>query len=284
MSPSKYWNAHDPSHPQRPAHRRSSGSGGAACPGRSGFRGAVPPPWIEIASIPVDARLVVWVDSNSELTLDSLPLEGSSTLSPANTADSTRPLRFWRERAATVENIRAQGDASTTKVQSRTSSVAMQTPTVKSLPRVRVLSLRSVIPNYRAQGELWKQLFECAKTHNVAIAGPTFAVNFTLDGRQSDVEVEVCLPIGDDAEVSVEAPFSTRDVPAVPRAAVMVYVGPCEGYFSAYQEFFGWIASEKLTSAGPSREVYVKRPSGNSEEDADSVTEIQLPIGEQTSS
>ncbi|KAL4166321.1 hypothetical protein KRP22_013584 [Phytophthora ramorum] len=258
MSPSKYWNAHDPSHPQRPAHRRSFGSDGAACPGRSGFRGAVPPPWIEIGSIPVDARLVVWVDSNSELTLDSLPLE--------------------------VENIRAQGDASTTKVQSRTSSVAMQTPTVKSLPRVRVLSLRSVIPNYRAQGELWKQLFECAKTHNVAIAGPTFAVNFTLDGRQSDVEVEVCLPIGDDAEVSVEAPFSTRDVPAVPRAAVMVYVGPCEGYFSAYQEFFGWIASEKLTSAGPSREVYVKRPSGNSEEDADSVTEIQLPIGEQASS
>uniref|UniRef100_H3GFC5 AraC effector-binding domain-containing protein n=1 Tax=Phytophthora ramorum TaxID=164328 RepID=H3GFC5_PHYRM len=163
-------------------------------------------------------------------------------------------------------------------------SYRSKTPTVKSLPRVRVLSLRSVIPNYRAQGELWKQLFECATTHNVAIAGPTFAVNFTLDCRQSDVEVEVCLPIGDDAEVSVEAPFSTRDVPAVPRAAVMVYVGPCEGYFSAYQEFFGWIASEKLTSAGPSREVYVKRPSGNSEEDADSVTEIQLPIGEQASS
>ncbi|EGZ08069.1 hypothetical protein PHYSODRAFT_255917 [Phytophthora sojae] len=156
--------------------------------------------------------------------------------------------------------------------------MATQTPTIKSLPAVRVLSLRSVLPNYRAQGDLWQKLFAFAQTHSVAITGPTFAVNFTQDGRQIDVEVEVCLPIASDAQVPVEAPFTVRDVPAVSRAAVMVYVGPCEGYYKAYETFFGWIGAEKFTPAGPSREVYVKRPTGNEEEDEESVTEIQLPV------
>jgi effector-binding domain-containing protein len=34
---------------------------------------------------------------------------------------------------------------------------------------------------------------------------------------------------------------------------------------------------EQLTPTGPSREVYVKRPTGN-EEGKQSVTEIQLPV------
>ncbi|OWZ10543.1 hypothetical protein PHMEG_00016597 [Phytophthora megakarya] len=153
-----------------------------------------------------------------------------------------------------------------------------ETPTIKNLPEVRVLSLRSVLPNYRAQGGLWEKIFAFAKTHDVAVAGPTFAINYTKDGRQTDVEVEVCLPIAKDAQVPEEEPFSVRDVPAVDRAAVMVYIGPCEGFHSAYETFFSWIGEEKLTPAGPSREVYVKRPTGNSEEDKDSVTEIQLPI------
>ncbi|KAG1684178.1 hypothetical protein DVH05_017718 [Phytophthora capsici] len=153
-----------------------------------------------------------------------------------------------------------------------------ETPTIKSLPSLRVVSLRSVLPNYRAQGELWGKLFAFAQTHDIQVTGPTLAINYTQDSRQTDVEVEVCLPIAEDAHVPEEAPFTVREVPGVDRAAVMVYVGPCEGYVSAYQTFFGWIGSEKLIPAGPSREVYVKRPSGNEEEDKQSVTEIQLPI------
>ncbi|KAE8983487.1 hypothetical protein PR001_g22654 [Phytophthora rubi] len=156
--------------------------------------------------------------------------------------------------------------------------MATQPPTIKSLPAVRVLSLRSVLPSYLAQGDLWQKLFAFVKAHDVAITGPTFAINFTQDGRQTDVEVEVCAPIASDAHVPQDGPFSVRDVPGVPKAAVMVYVGPCEGYFKAYGTFFGWIGSEKLTPAGPSREVYVKRPTGNEEEDKESVTEIQLPV------
>ncbi|KAK1942539.1 hypothetical protein P3T76_006043 [Phytophthora citrophthora] len=156
--------------------------------------------------------------------------------------------------------------------------MTMETPTIKSLPSLRVLSLRSVLPNYRAQGELWEKLFAFSQTHNIQATGPTLAINYTQNGRQTDVEVEVCLPIAEDAQVPEEAPFTVRDVPGVDRAAVMVYVGPCEGFFSAYQTFFDWLGSEKLTPAGPSREVYVKRPTGNEEEDKQSVTEIQLPI------
>jgi len=101
-------------------------------------------------------------------------------------------------------------------------SVEMETPTIKRLPAVRVLSLRSALPNYRAQGGLWQKVFAFAEAHDVAVTGPTFTINFTQDGRQTDVEVEVCLPIAKDAQVPEVAHFTARDVPAMPRAAVMV--------------------------------------------------------------
>jgi hypothetical protein len=56
-----------------------------------------------------------------------------------------------------------------------------------------VLSLRSVLPNYRAQGGLRQKVFAFAEAHNVADNGPTFTIIFTQDGRQTDVEEEVCL-------------------------------------------------------------------------------------------
>lgn len=162
---------------------------------------------------------------------------------------------------------------------STAADAASMVTAVKSLDEVRVLSLRSVLPNYRAQGELWQKLFVFAKTNNVVVTGPTFAINFTPDCRQTDVEVEVCLPIAASAEIAEEAPFTVRVVPAVDRAATGVHVGSCEQLPAAYQKFYSWVGQEKFTLAGPSREVYVQRSSGCSkEEDDNSVTEIQQPI------
>ncbi|CEG42820.1 Regulatory factor, effector binding domain [Plasmopara halstedii] len=135
-----------------------------------------------------------------------------------------------------------------------------------------------MLPTYRDQGDLWARLTDFAKDHNVTVIGPAFAVNYTKDCKQVDVEIEVCLPIAEDTHVPNITPFSVHEIPGVDRAAVMVYVGPCKGYISAYKHFFDWIGSEKLIPAGPSREVYVKRSCDDGEDDKDNVTEIQLPI------
>ncbi|KAG7384677.1 hypothetical protein PHYBOEH_009351 [Phytophthora boehmeriae] len=153
---------------------------------------------------------------------------------------------------------------------------AEATPTIKTLPGMRVLSLRSVLPNYRAQGGLWQQLSTFAKTHDVNVTGPAFAINYTKDCKQTDVEVEVCFPIADDAQVPQEAHFTVRDVPPVTRAATALHVGACDDLPSAYEKFFSWVKAEGLETNGPSREVYLKMPSGC--DDPSSVTEIQQPI------
>ncbi|OWZ10542.1 hypothetical protein PHMEG_00016596 [Phytophthora megakarya] len=157
-----------------------------------------------------------------------------------------------------------------------------KTPTITNLPAVRVLSLRSVMLSLRVQEQLWEMVFEFAKAHDVRVVGPTFAIIHKSDGGMTDVvvDVEVCLPIAKYAQVPKEKPFKVRNVPAVDRAVVMPYIypGPDHGFYDGYETLFRWIGLKKLTPVGPSREVYVKRPTGNSEEDKDIITEIQLPI------
>ncbi|RLN79484.1 hypothetical protein BBJ28_00009267 [Nothophytophthora sp. Chile5] len=149
---------------------------------------------------------------------------------------------------------------------------------IKVLPELRVLSLRAVLPNYPAQGELWRQIFTFAKAHDVVITGPSFAINHTKDGKQSEVDVEVCLPIATNIQVSEEPPLLVRDLPAVPRAATAIHIGSYDGLCNVYPKLFAWIATEGLSPAGPSREVYVQRSSGNGTDDQPNLTEIQLPL------
>lgn len=55
---------------------------------------------------------------------------------------------------------------------------------IKSIPSYHVLSLRKVIPNYYAEGELWKELSEFVKQHKIEISKDTFSIYHDEDYRE----------------------------------------------------------------------------------------------------
>ncbi|KAE8957283.1 hypothetical protein PR002_g31216, partial [Phytophthora rubi] len=106
---------------------------------------------------------------------------------------------------------------------------ASKPPVLKSLPELRVVTLRAVIPNCRAQRTLWDQVLAFTSSQGLAIAGPCLTIYYDQGYRERDVDAEVCLPIAKDANVT-EGTCSTssitvRVLPAVPRAASAVHLG-----------------------------------------------------------
>ncbi|EGZ08068.1 hypothetical protein PHYSODRAFT_526221 [Phytophthora sojae] len=154
-------------------------------------------------------------------------------------------------------------------------------PVVKSLPEVRVVTLRAVIPNYRAQRALWDQVLAFTRSQGLAIAGPCLAIYYDQGYKEKDVDAEVCLPIAKDAKVNKDAASTSsirdRVLSAVPRAASAVHLGSYDALNPTYTKLYEWIGKELLQPNAPVREVYLcMNPEDASEESF--VTEIQQPV------
>ncbi|KAG6960192.1 hypothetical protein JG688_00009717 [Phytophthora aleatoria] len=155
-------------------------------------------------------------------------------------------------------------------------------PSIKNLPEVRVLSLRAVIPNYRAQKTLWDQVLVFSRARGLDIAGPCLTIYYDQGYKEKDVDAEVCLPIAKDATVDETAAstssISVRTLPAVPRAASLVHLGSYDALNPCYLKLYEWVDKEGLRPNAPVREVYLRM---NIEDVSEKsfVTEIQQPVG-----
>lgn len=165
----------------------------------------------------------------------------------------------------------------------------MATPVIiKAIPAIRVISLRATTANYRAQTHQWKQVTTFCEQHAIEIAGPCFTDYYDQCYKETDVDLEVCLPIHADAALPAPASESEaaaavwgdiqlRTTPAFPRAAAITHNGNYDGLPAAYEALFGWIKENNERPCGPAREVYLKMdPTDKSE--ASFVTEILQPL------
>ncbi|GMF12662.1 unnamed protein product [Phytophthora lilii] len=154
-------------------------------------------------------------------------------------------------------------------------------PAIKNLPAVRVVALRAVIDNYRAQRTLWDQVLAFTRARGLAIAGPCLTIYYDQEYKEKDVDAEVCLPIAMDANVNEEvgstSSITIRTLTAVPRAASVVHLGSYDKLNLSYMKLHESIGSEGLRPNAPVREVYLRM---NVEDSSESsfVTEIQQPV------
>ncbi|GLD98851.1 hypothetical protein PINS_up007569 [Pythium insidiosum] len=149
---------------------------------------------------------------------------------------------------------------------------------IKVLPAVRVLSLRATMPTYRSQKALWETVCGFAQAHSIAIAGPCFTLYHDDEYRPSDVDLEVCLPIADDAVV----PKDTGNVvdkilPAVARAATTIHLGSFDKIPPVYDALHEWIKAQNERAIGPDREVCLVMDLNDTTEES-FVTEIQVEL------
>ena len=148
--------------------------------------------------------------------------------------------------------------------------------TIKSVPSYQVLSLRRVMPDYYAEGLLWKDLSAFAGKNNIAVSNDTFTIYHDIDYKETDVDIEICAPVPKMCEN--EGEFVYQKTEAVPFMACTMVYGPFENIAGAFLTFANWLQEHnQYKMAGTSRQI-VHRGPWNEENVNDYLTEIQVPL------
>lgn len=148
--------------------------------------------------------------------------------------------------------------------------------TIKSIPSYPVLSLRRVIPNYYAEGSLWKELSRFAENRRISLSGDTFSIYHDTDYKEENVDVELCAivdELGQDSEG-----FTFRYTEAEPTMASAMVLGHFENIAGAFLSFADWLGRhDEYEMCGTSRQI-VHRGPWNEEDPNAYLTEMQIPL------
>ncbi len=154
---------------------------------------------------------------------------------------------------------------------------------LRDAPAIEVYSVRRRVPHV---GMPMQALFEEAETivaaaHARSAASP-FTIFHDLEYREQDVDVEVCIPVKQGADLG------TRLLPSCEATASITYQGPYEQTPVAYSLLLEWMSRSGMRLAGPMREVYHRYGADQigyclpaavlANNSADFVTELQAPV------
>lgn len=149
---------------------------------------------------------------------------------------------------------------------------------IKRVPGCLVLSLRRVIPDYYAEGALWKELAAFAERRRIAVSGQTFSIYHDADYRETDVDVELCAPV--EALGENREGFTFRRTETIPLMASAMVYGPFERIAGAFLSFADWLGRHnEYEMDGPSRQIVHRGPWNEPDRDA-WLTEMQIPLRE----
>lgn len=147
---------------------------------------------------------------------------------------------------------------------------------IKSIPSYPVLSLRKVISDYYAEGDLWMELSAFARENNVEVSSETFSIYHDLEYKESDVDVELCALVKTFGKS--QGPFLFRKTEAVPHMAYTMVYGEFSNIAGAFASFADWLEkNDQYQMLGTSRQI-VHRGPWNEENPDQYLVEIQIPV------
>ena len=150
--------------------------------------------------------------------------------------------------------------------------------TLKEIPTYPALTIRKIIPNYFAEGELWKELGERIERENLQI--PQNALNFAIyhdvEYKESQVDVEVCTVVSEAAMYKDSELFGVTE--KVEAMACFMVRGPFQNIGPAFESFAHWLNEhEQYKMNGLNRQICHRGP-WNEEDSNQYLTEIQIPV------
>lgn len=147
---------------------------------------------------------------------------------------------------------------------------------IKSIPSYQVLSLRKVIADYYAEGELWSELSEFCKQSGIQHTNHAFSIYHDTDYKEENVDVELCVVVNKSGKNI--APFQFRYTEPVPIMACTMVYGSFSNITNAYLTFARWLKDHsQYEMKGQDRQI-VHRGPWNEEDPQKYLTEIQIPL------
>jgi len=203
----------------------------------------------------------------SSLLNRELPDQHIIRILSAKQAEITRRLHDYRVQLELVEEwLKQMGEED--------GSMAEKV-VVKGLEKLRIASLRRVIPNYGEVLPSFTQLITYLQTQSTTWAGPPMTIFYDMEFRDKDIDLEVAVPIRGDLPETDK--IRVRELPEVEKAACIVHKGPYETSMVSYKTLIGWLFTHGYQLAAPNREIYLVGPL-QSQDPKQYVTELQFPI------
>ena len=150
---------------------------------------------------------------------------------------------------------------------------------LKSVAPQLVASVRSVVPTYSGQNisAMFGELIGFITSSEAKFAGPTMMIYNDPDYKEENADIEVAAIIN--KKVADSDKVKIYELPAIEKAASIVYTGPYEDMGEAYNDIMFWIASNNYKIDGLCRELYLVGP-GDTSDPTQYVSEIQIPVTE----
>lgn len=148
---------------------------------------------------------------------------------------------------------------------------------LKQTESMQALVVRDVVPDYQSMSTLYVDLMEALEKHGLTPTGPMFGIYYDDSYMESDVDVEVGIPIAPKADLPTEGRIRVREVEALPQVASLLRHGPYDDFSPAYQALMTWVKAGGYEITGHAREVYLRGPS-ECQDQTDCVVEIQYPV------
>lgn len=142
---------------------------------------------------------------------------------------------------------------------------------IKQVDPVTVYSKRQIVPEESQAILLLESVWNDLAAANARKIGPSITVYHQLEYREHDLDIEAAIP------VAPGCGLKTTELPAIEKAASIVYYGSHDGLNTAYAALAQWIEENGYQMSGYCRTLFLT--CGEQEEDPDKyVTEIQLPV------
>lgn len=148
--------------------------------------------------------------------------------------------------------------------------------TLRKIPSVKVLSLRSTIPHYNQEGILWEKLSSYIAEKGIQCHKDGYSVYFDEEYKEKDPDVEIAIPV--DTLGTSDGEFVYKEYAEMPLAATVRFTGPFDGgYDTASEKLARWMEENGYVFAGHLRGHVIVSP----DEDANPehwVTELEAPV------
>ncbi len=151
-------------------------------------------------------------------------------------------------------------------------------PMVKETSPLRVISKRE-IGTYEATinkliGEIMGQIFHPRnQKERVAITGPPMYICHDKSYKESDIDIEMAVPIT--GRISVDPDFEVKNLPAG-KVIFAIHTGPYRNIAETYNKIFEYAVRNNFEIQGLTRELYITNPREKAENEL--ITEVQLPV------
>jgi DNA-binding transcriptional MerR regulator len=206
------------------------------------------------------------------LSLDQIGRLLESDLPPAQLRGMLKLRQVEIERSIEEEEARLTRVAALlNQIEQESTLMSNYDVVIKKVTPVRIASIRDVVANYGAQGELWGELGAYLAQHNVKAVAPCLTIDHNDGYKERDVDLEVCEVI--DAALPVNERVRVYELPAVEQMACTVHHGPFNQLNQGYGALMQWAETNGYRFCGPSREVYLQTG-----DEATNVAEIQIPV------